>query len=278
MKTIKFIFIFTILFNAHTRSQVISGKINMTGNSSQAVEFVNVGIKGKNFGTVSDNKGNYNIDLTGKPDNDTIVFSHINCYPFICTINDLKRKSVNNEFNLELKERMVNLNTIVVQKRKTVIKWLGDEPSNAFQGRFHEDKLGCEVGTVFRFEKKKGKLKKISLKIANSNYDSLFFRINVYNLKDGIPDFNILKQPIYYKCKGKYPKGSVLIVDLDEQDIYLEQNFAVTFEMVKDLGKGGLNFPFTLLRKNTVSRSTSQAMWNTKIYGIGMKTEIEIEK
>lgn len=115
------------------------------------------------------------------------------------------------------------------------------------------------------------------MKIASCTYDSLCFRINIYNVAGGVPDTNILKQPIYYKGPGKYPKGYVLTVNLGEHDIFVDQDFAVTFELIKDLGKGGLNFPLTFLRRNTVSRKTSQDNWY-RILGTGIKTEVEIEK
>lgn len=279
MKTFfRLIFVFTVLFSAQLKSQIISGKITSATNTSETIEFVNIGIKSKSFGTVSDSRGNFMIDITDKPDTDTIIFSHISYYPFISTLKDIRNNSVKNQFNLRLKERLTSLNEVVVQKRKTKIKWLGDVPSNAFQGNFLEDKLGCEFGTVFKFEGKKGRLKKVSMKIANSTYDSLYFRINVYNIKNGIPDTNILKQPIYYKGQGRYPKGYVLTVNLEEYDVFVDHDFVVSFEWIKNMGKGGLNFPFSLFRKNTVSRSTSQDNWNTKIYGTGIKTEVEIEK
>jgi hypothetical protein len=134
------------------------------------------------------------------------------------------------------------------------------------------------MGTIFRFDGKRGVLKKASIKIAQSSYDSLYFRVNVYSLKNGMPDENILQQPVYYKGQGQYPKGTVLSIDLSEQYILVDQDFVVSFEWIKDLGKGGLDFPFTLLRKNAVSKNASQDNWTKKSFGTGIKAEVEIEK
>jgi hypothetical protein len=269
-------FFFTA-FSFQLKSQVISGNI-YSNDTLKLIEYVNVGIKGKCFGTVSDIIGNYKIDLTGKQENDTIVFSHVSYFPFSCTIKEFKNNCKRNRCNISLNERINNLSEVVVRPRKTKIKWLGNEPTNAVTGNFDNDKLGCELGTVFNFNGKSGKLKKVSLKIAKCSYDSLFFRINIYYLKNGIPDTNILRQPIYYKNIGKYPKGSVIIIDMDEQNVFINQDFAVSFEWIKDLGKGGLNFPISFLHRNAVSRKTSQDKWIMTAFGTGIKAEVEIEK
>lgn len=57
-------------------SQSIKGTIkDMTG--GKPISYVNIGIKEKNFGTVSDSLGNFQLTFTDEHINDTVTFLHV---------------------------------------------------------------------------------------------------------------------------------------------------------------------------------------------------------
>ena len=65
-----------LLLTSYCYSQTIHGTVQNTTTKSP-IGYVNIGIIGKNIGTVSDEKGNFVIELNDKYDKDSLKFSMI---------------------------------------------------------------------------------------------------------------------------------------------------------------------------------------------------------
>jgi len=221
--------------------------------------YVNIGIIGKNIGTVSNPNGDFKIKLEDKYNNDSLRFSMIGYNSKTFKIADIKNK-IANPLKIELETSQTQLSEVVVYSREFKEKVLGNETeSKAIVAGFSSNELGNEVGIVIKIKHKPTYIETFNVNIASNKYDTLKFRINFYTLKDGMPDKNILKQPIIVKTTLKNGK---LSIDLRKSNIIVEDDFLVALEWIEDLGKDGLYFSASLMGSPVIARYTSQGDWN----------------
>jgi hypothetical protein len=141
---------------------------------------------------------------------------------------------------------------------------------------FKNNSLGYECGLLMK-NKKKAIIKKVNVNISSCAYDTIFYRLNIYEAKEKNNFENILQESIYVNfSKEDIHKGN-LQIDLKEQNIVVSGNFLVTLEHVKELGDGGIWFPASLKQK-TYYRKTSQGNWRTVPIGISLSVTADIEK
>ncbi|MCC7505604.1 MAG: hypothetical protein IT259_09890, partial [Saprospiraceae bacterium] len=89
--------------------------------------------------------------------------------------------------------------------------------------------LGSELGRRFKI-RKASQLEKFSFYIADNNFDTARFRINIYDLKRGEPGDNLLTDNIIVTVVGK-SKGWVA-VDLAPYDLRLDEPIAIGVEWI----------------------------------------------
>jgi hypothetical protein len=84
-----------LLLKCNTISgQDITGVVINSGNN-QPIEFVNIGIAGKNVGTVSDVNGRFTLSVDPEFYDDTLLFSVIGYDSQLVKISDLRNESDN---------------------------------------------------------------------------------------------------------------------------------------------------------------------------------------
>jgi hypothetical protein len=237
------------------------------------IEFVNIGVVGKNIGTISDKNGKYSLSIDNKFYNDTIRFSCIGYKSYSARVADFKRLL---EKNILLDEKLYELNEVIVSPKIFKDKTLGyNSHSRAIQGGFKENRLGYECGVLLKI-KKTAILKKINLNVAYCRYDTIFYRINFYKVTGKMEFENILIKPIYIQTPKDKIKDKIT-VDLSSENIHVNGNCLVTIEQIKDLGNGNLWFCATFPGK-TYYRKTSQGIWETAPIGLNISVDAKIEK
>lgn len=297
--------LFTLLFLYLTPFLLASQYANFIGkiidSSTQSpIAYANIGVVGKNIGTVSDYQGNFKLTVADKFARDTIRISIIGYKPI--NISVLKLQEQLNQANvIELEEQITKVPEIVVVDRGLNPKVIGNRNSirNLSLG-FASDTLGNEMAIRCKVRKKQSYLKNLSVYINNNPYDTLRFRVNIYDIKKGKPSTVINRQPIYTEITIK--KGSH-VLDLTPYNIITSEDFFVSFEWIEDLTESaktsgniglqipfewlrnfrrfdyfehsGLNFAASLLRKSVYHRSTSHGAWK-KISGLGIRMNVEV--
>ena len=255
------------------RSKLFKGKIISKGNQTP-VEYANIGIPNKNTGTTSDAAGNYSINLPDEFNNDTLRISSIGFETRNIIIRDFINLKSN---NIELSEKIYNLSETVIIPKLFKEMVLGVKTkSKSIQAGFNEHILGKEMGVILAI-RKSAKLKKINLNIATCNFDTIFYRINVYEVRNlWKKDFvNVLKTPLYINIPKDKVKSTVTI-DIENSDIWVNGNCLVTIEYVRDLGKGQLHF-CAGIGNSTYHRETSQGKWSSVPIGIGLNVIADVE-
>ncbi len=253
-------------------AQEFSGVI-FNKSSKKPIEYVNVGIIGKGVGTVSSTDGKFSLFIDSMFDNDTIRVSCIGYKPFSMRVREFKELK---NHNIYLEERVYELADVVVRPRKFKQKVLGNTTkSRMVQAGFKENQLGYECGVMIKV-RKSAKLEKININIALCTYDTIFYRLNVYEVKGKRVIENILKNPLYLSFAKEDVKETITI-DLKPYEVWVDGDFIVTLEHVKDLGIGYLYFCAGVSGK-THYRKTSQGQWETIPIGIGISVIANVEQ
>ncbi|GAA3627127.1 carboxypeptidase-like regulatory domain-containing protein [Flavivirga jejuensis] len=241
--------------------------------TKEPLPYVNIGILGGNIGTVSDNDGNFQIELESKFDLDTIQISMIGYKNYIKIVKEFKKEMPRLDSIISLEQEITELEEVVLSNKKLKERTLGNKTkSKSMIGGFSTNQLGNEVGIVIKTKKKPTYINRFNASIASNKYDNVKFRLNFYNLKEGLPYKNILKENIILSTGIK---EGVLSADLSKYNIVVEDDFFVSLEWIEDLGKDGLMFSIGLFGSPIIERKTSQGDWNKVGVGIGFTVDVE---
>jgi hypothetical protein len=262
----KGIFFFVLFVPEVVFCQLFEGRVIVHENNNSGVSFVNVGIIGKNVGTVTDQSGNFSIDLDKIYDKDSIRFSMIGYESRSFLVRAFKDNAIK---TIYLGPKSYSLNEVKIVYHKAREVRLGTPViSDALKSGFAENNLGSELGVKIN-TRETVKLEDINLNVAICTYDSVTYRLNIYKTVDNIEYKNILTQPIYISfSKDKIDKPITLA--LGKYSIIVEGDILVTLELYKDLGQGKLLFYTQYFTGFTYHKKTSEGKWTKAPGEIGM--------
>ncbi|MGV3541074.1 MAG: carboxypeptidase-like regulatory domain-containing protein, partial [Rufibacter sp.] len=242
MKTL-FLFPFFLL-SFFAQAQTFKGQI--VDQHSTPLEYVNIGVIGKNVGTVSTAQGTFSLTIPAELDLEVLQISAIGYKPLQFTVAEFKEKYAGKVAVLQLKEEAVALQEVVVRPKKYVTRVIGNKAdSKSIYAGFKDNSLGSEVGVMLKI-KKPAFLEKVTFNIASNKYDTLFLRINIYRMGKNGPEENILREPIYINLTKK-EVGNSISLSLSDRNIHLDSDSFLSLELVRDLGPGGLWFSMGFL-------------------------------
>lgn len=241
--------------------------------SDKPLAYVNIGVVGKGVGTVSNSKGEFNLNIATRYDQDMIRISMIGYKAQEYVVKDFK-KMISENYNIFLEPitEVIKEIAIVDSKMKSYVKGNKSTVQNFTVGS-ESDTLGNEFATKFKIRKRKTILKNIRLSIVENSFDTLRFRLNIYDVKGGRPGAIInTKNIIIFTTR----QGSdLLTVDLLPYDIIVNKNFFVSLEWIDNSGEGDVKFSAAFPAREVHFRSTSHAKWKSiKGLGIGMQVTI----
>jgi hypothetical protein len=246
-------------------SQSGTGRI-ISGETGAGVGYVNVGLIGKNQGTVSDKDGNFTINLAGANGTDSIRFSMIGYESKTLLVNLLKGDSPLKIILTPVSYILPEIEVTYHKQKKHIIG--NPVTTNELRSGFSNNDLGSELG-IKDFVRKQVLLKNINLDVAICTYDSVTYRLNIYQTDNQIDYKNILKKPIYISF-SKDDINTAITIDLLKYSIVVEGNILITLELYKDLGEGRLLFRTEYFTGLTYHRKTSQGNWSQSPGVIGM--------
>jgi hypothetical protein len=275
MRPVLFLVLFHFFFTSATAQQ-FSGHV-YDAKSKEPIPYMNIGIVGKGIGTVSDLNGHFSIILSDSIDNQSIRFSCIGYKSLVFKCHDFRTRYADKEVKLYLEENTVILSQVVVKPKIFKTKVLGNtnHSRNASAG-FMSNDLGSELGTVMHIKRAPTFLENVNFNIANNMLDSVKFRLNIYSMKNGVPDSVILKEPIYVTTTMH---NGTLSVDLKKYDLWVNSDFFVSLEWIEDYGKNKLYFCAGLTAGDLMYRKTSQDDWHKAApIGVGFNATVTYEK
>jgi hypothetical protein len=280
-----YLIILLFAFTTGSLSQVYSGHV-IDRRNQHPVPFANIGIPGKNTGTVSDSEGWFKIELNSDFDNDTLCISCIGFEQKKYSIRQLKSDTQNTRrLIIELIHKTYNLEEVHIKPTKTRIYTLGNycDPNSAYGNAFYSKDLGTEVGVVIDLPRgySKALLRSFRFFVGEFSFYRFPVRLNIYSIKNGLPDENLLNQTIFYEITS----AGVNIINLEKYGIVIENNVFISLEYYRTIEKedGKLIFCAVHNRKNYKGngfyRLTSQGSWLPE-YGdnVGFSVQAECKK
>lgn len=241
------------------QQRTISGKI--TDESGKGIPWVNIGIKNKNIGTVSDENGKYLINIPAINLSDTLSFTYVG---FKSVNVFLKNIDSNNVFDVSLKEVFYNLPAITIKNVKPKIKKYGNTsytPLIWATAIVKNDDI-FEVGKLITL-KKAVRLLSVNAFIGNQKLkDSVTYRLNFYRMKDGYPSERLIDKNI---TKSFALSASKISFDISAENLVMEEDFLVAIEYLpgKALEKSRIiGFRGNLGSSGGYGRYTSLGTWS----------------
>lgn len=234
----------------------IKGRVLQT--SQQAISYVNIGIKGKNIGTVSDENGDFSMILKAENLQDTLTFSCIGFEELSLPIHKIIREKTATFY---LEEKILELKELVISTKKPIIKKIGTKSTNPLLWGSATSKDGKDIVEMGKFVKlkKTSEIQKLNVYLKGINMDSATFRINFYAIKDEMPAERIVEKNIL--CKKDLSKGW-LEIDLTEYDLVFEKDFVVAIEFLPEKDSKGYSFSYGgQMGGSTLTRTSSLGTW-----------------
>ncbi len=237
MKIFFSIILLFIIVIPYSTDKKISGKVwNFKNNEPLA--YVNIGIKNKTVGTVSNKNGLFKLVLNDKvTSKDTVFFSYVGFKTKKYLVSELKKIKVPillQPQNMELDEVVVSSKKIKLESKKIgrTSKGLGLMHANfySYYEKDVDDRLSKERGMKFKI-RRNCHIKDLNFNITSNEFKSLKFRVNFYNIKDGLPTDLIVQENIIFEIKDNF--SGWFKIDLEPYKIYFKEEIeeiAVTIQ------------------------------------------------
>ena len=279
MKTYTTLVLFAFSLLASSTFAQIRGKcVDQYG---KGIPYVNISIKEKSIGTVSNLNGDFFIENSFIKENDAIIFSHLN----------FEKKTI--EIPLKINEiqlvtKIESLKEVVVsnRKRKFKEKIVGTKTETEnIVTCFTSNNLGTEIGKIITVKKNKVyDLKSVQFNIPDFQYKSVTFRINFYEIKNDI--ISLIKE------NGKdniikITKSGMVKFDLTDQYLSFEKDFLVAVEWIDYENNGNnanesnmIQFSSTVFSGPYVFRDNVNLKWQNKklIMNLGVGIHLKVNE
>ena len=256
---------------------VIGTVVNATDGSP--IAYANIGIVGRNIGTVSDEKGSFRLLLPGgfSSADAVLVFSSVGYLDLEVPVSDLMDQKTP---NIQLKPYVHEIPEIRISKSEPKEVFYGNR-SRALMTFYNfytihdvfDDGLGRELGKVLKIGPDI-KLLEFSFYINASRFKHVKFRMNLYDLSGPTPEKIPLEKDVLFDVNQQ--KGKVH-VDLEPYDIYLKgyEKIGVTIQWLQSELDEGNNAFFSIpagliATKGALYRSKSEAIWEFPAVNLSM--------
>ncbi len=241
--------------------------------TEEPLPYVNIGLVNQNIGTVTDEAGYFELEVPGNGFADaTLRFSMIGFEPQDFTIQEYRDQKI---LTIPLKEKATALEEVVLttKRNRYQTKILGNKTtSQLIYAAFTTNKLGNEMGFLVRGRKNPMILKKFNVSLVENDYGPIRFRLNFYDLKDGLPNETLLNENIIVDTDIQ---SGIVSKDLTPYEIVIDQDFFVAIEWIEDLGPGKLFFSGGFFGSPLIAREVSQGTWSkVGSASVGMNIEV----
>ncbi|WP_019946881.1 carboxypeptidase-like regulatory domain-containing protein [Hymenobacter aerophilus] len=271
-------FFLLLALGSAAHAQTLTGTVTETG-SGQPVPYANIGIPGKDVGTVADEQGRYQLSYTAANLTDTVRLSSIGFEPRQVVLRELLVKP-----QAQLAPAAVALADVRVQapglfKRRLTLG--NNSTSEVIVASMAAEGHGTEVGVVINRRHQPTKVQQARFNLLYQDSVDLTFRVNLYRLlPDGQPSNEKLnRRDILVHSSSRPNNTGPLVVDLTADNLVLDEDFLLTLEWVAG-GMAQTSQQMHDLRKNVYFsaalgyfgkppyiRKTSQGTWEKMSLG-----------
>ena len=224
-----FFAILSLYFTSISFAQSLTGKVTDL-KTKEPLPYVHIGVLNRNLGVISRDDGSFEINLsTAKPEEE-LMFSMVGYEVMKLKVGDIKELTL----SIKLVPKTYQLKEVVVRAQKVKdLKKLGRyKTTGTTTGHSGSEVYGFggEWGLKIYAEKTKYKILDARFHLRFNTVDSALFRIHIYAAPNGMPGESLLKKEAFVKSRSKQ---QWIICDLESQDIVLDQDVVVTYEVVR---------------------------------------------
>lgn len=233
-------FLFCSLFTPATifaQNTLLGKVVTESDNVEKPIGYASVSTSESNKAILADAKGNFRLPVNGNTETDSLIISSVGYSTFKMPLN----KAINlKKFILEPDLKTlddVSVNTFKYSSSEGSVS----DVAGFFRG-WSTQKKGGEIGKIIEINSSKYKLEKIKFKI-NNQCDTCLIRVHVRDLKNGLPDMDLLDSTSLIVNRLNFDDKPVTF-DFTDQNIILKQKYVfVSFEV---LGCNNGNLPCSL--------------------------------
>ncbi len=242
-----FTFLSPLLLQAQ-KDLVIMGTV-LDQKEATTLAYVNIGIVGTSLGTISTANGTFELYLKANTNEENIVrFSYLGYESKDYTIASLR---LLNGQAIKLNKTGITLKTVEVRPDLLQAKVIGHEKTKTSRAtnfsisKKPNQNLGAAIGRRFNIGEKTSQLSEFKFYVGGNNFDTIRFRVNVYNIKNRRPN-ELLNQQAIMSTLIKHQKGWAT-VDLSTYQLFVEEDVVVALEWIEHSQKGHvLQLPITM--------------------------------
>lgn len=219
---------FNLSITLFAQDMLINGRI-ISKEEKQNLPYVNIGIKKKNRGTVSDENGNFVLALNSKFFGDTLTISFVGFYELNIPVKKIVAENIH-EFALY--KKVFTLREFEVLGDKPEIKIYGVTRENSLVGACNDStKSGdiVELGQLIKIGKKNAKIVSAHIFMKELNFDTAIIKINFYKYVNHEPSERLIEERIIKKLPVK---NGWLSIEVENFNIYVKDDFILSFEFI----------------------------------------------
>ena len=233
------------------QSQIINGKI-IDSSTEKPLEYAGIGILGTPIGSITDDTGNFTINVNGQSDSEIVRISMISYLSQTLTIKELKSNKTSIKLiptHIQLSEVIVNpagkqkdIGTTNYTKLGGICGWGGNQKG-----------IGHEIGTELKLGTTPVQIKNLHARLYKQSFDSSLFRLHIRSIVNGLPQDELLKENILLTITEN---SGWIDLDLRKYNLVLSGDIALSLEwvnvigtnnkLIKVNGKEGLNVLFNI--------------------------------
>lgn len=242
----------------YSQSNICEGTLQAK-NTNQKIAYANIGIVNQNLGTVTNKDGQFSLIIDEKFDNADIKISSIGFVPMVLKVSEFKKLLSQNKI-ITIEKAVNQLKEIVIRHKKLKRTMLGNKLGKKMvSAGFVNNVLGNEIGIKIKINQKPTFIDAFQAVVDYNKFENFKFRINIYSIKNGLPNENLLTENIIATSQVK--KG-LMSIDLSQYDIMVTEDFFISIELIEQLGNGGLRFLADYKGSPIITRAASQGKWN----------------
>jgi hypothetical protein len=204
--------------------------------TGEPVVYAGIGVPGTPVGTVSGPDGRFELVIPADVPADSVRIHALGYRTAVLPVAALS--------TIRLHPEPHALPEVVVRPGKTDTVMLGSDREktnmnvNFAINKQQNQNLGSEVGRVFKL-KKQSQLQQLSFYLRYNNFDTVRFRINVYDFSNGKPGQNLTPENIVVEVTGR--KMDWITVDLTPYNLVFDEGkIAVSVEWIYSGAQGSV--------------------------------------
>ncbi|WP_326985043.1 alpha/beta fold hydrolase [Chryseobacterium sp. MYb264] len=243
----KFNILFLLFSTLYYNAQIISGTV-ISNDEKRPIPYVKIGVEKESTGVISDEKGNFTIDLSKSNASHKVKIDVAGYESFSENIKDFIQQ---NPRKIILNEKVKDIQEVKIAPKKLVDKnWGVKTKTKSIMYSLNKDSSPEDyLETALEFNtNKRAKIKNINLNVVKIDSEQpILIRYSIYSEKNGFPDKNILNEEITVKLTEDKLKDGTFTLDVNDRNIWLQGKFFVGIQFLRKI-EGGIKISAALFR------------------------------